>query len=515
MAKSRGVLPLPFSPPSEVPPPTSQAEAAIPQPLWLALAFPKLALEVHVDRRRDSPAVAVRAHKGRSVVHTVSRTAEIRGVSAGMAVNAAFALCPGLDVYPYDEQSQLDRLQQLAAWAEQYTSRVSLQPPHALLLEVGGSMKLFGGLSAIRKLVRQQLTQRWQLSFYSAVTPAPMASLLLAYSGRDEVVRNKQQLRSVLGSLPVKGLPIELKKKQQLHSTGVRILRDLWRLPREDLARRFGPELIHYLDRTLGLAPDPLEFFVSPDEFEACYEFSMDVHDSDLLFNAAGQLLQQLAGFLRQRDACINQCQFQLYHDRQHVTRVTVGVRRATRDHRHLATLLRERLDRLLLEAPVRRIRLTASELMPFRPQELSLFLEPALDQNPACSESDIETLLEQLQARMGRDAVRTFHGVADHRPEYAYVVNGAAAGKSERVMQQRPFWLLPEPRLLPQKDRRPWLQGPVVLVRGPERIQAGWWSGRDVGRDYYIAVDSKGSRLWIFRELDEHCRWYLHGLFA
>ena len=103
----------------------------------------------------------------------------------------------------------------------------------------------------------------------------------------------------------------------------------------------------------------------------------------------------------------------------------------------------------------------------------------------------------------------------ADHRPEYAYRVNETMAKKSELIKPQRPFWLLPEPRLLPQKNHRPWLQGPVTLIKGPERIQAGWWSGHDVSRDYYVAMDSKGSHLWVYQELSEQCRWYLHGLFA
>ncbi len=515
MAQSPVILPLPLSLPSEVPPPASQAEAVTPQPLWLALAFPQLALEVHDEQRREVPAVVVEKHKGRTVVHIASRLAEIQGVTAGMPLNAAYALCPGLKVYPVNEQSQLDRLQQLAAWAEQFTSKVNIQPPQALLLEVRGSLKLFGGLSALQSRIRRQLTEQWRHSFHSAVTPAPMASLLLAFSGQNDVVHNRQHLRSVLGRLSVDNLPIGLKKKQQLHNTGVRLLRDLWRLPREGLARRFGPELVNYLDRTLGLMPEPLDFFSTPEEFEAFYEFPMEVRSTDLLFSVACQLLQQLAMFLRQRDVCINQCRFQLVHDAKAATRIVVGVRRATRDHEHLAALLEEHLNRLSLEAAVKSVRLSAADFMPFSPQDSSLFLDPALDLALSCKESDIETLLEQLQARMGHDAIKTFQGVADHRPEYAYRVNETAVKTSEPIKQHRPFWLLPEPQLLPQKDHRPWLRGTVTLIRGPERIQAGWWSGHDVCRDYYVAMDGKGSRLWIFQELDERCRWYLHGLFA
>src|SRR5689334_19500295 len=40
-------------------------------------------------------------------------------------------------------------LEPLAAWACQYTPRVSLEPPQALLLEVEGSLRYFGGRDAL------------------------------------------------------------------------------------------------------------------------------------------------------------------------------------------------------------------------------------------------------------------------------------------------------------------------------------------------------------------------------
>ena len=515
MAKSQLALPLSLSFPPDVHQPASQAEAETPQPLWLALVFPKLALEVHDKQRRDIPAVAVREHKGRSVVHTASQMAELRGIHIGMAVNAAFALCPGLKVYPLNEQSQIDRLQQLAVWAGQFTSMVNVQSPQALLLEVRGSMKLFGGLSVIQDQIQQQLRDQWQHSFYSAVAPTPGASLLLASSGHSEVVQNRQHLRSALGHLSVDALLIELKVKQRLRNTGVRLLRDLWRLPRDGLARRFGPELVNYLDRTLGLLPDPMDYFASPEKFEAHYEFPMEVYNTDLLFNVAQQLLQQLAAFLRQRDICINQCRFRLYQNKHAAANIIIGVRQATRDDQHLSGLLKEHLNRLSLQAPVKIITLTAEEFIPFSPQDYPLFLESLLEPPQACKESDINSLLEQLQARVGYDAIKSIHSVADHRPEYAYRINQSVSANSVNRHRQRPFWLLPEPQLLTQKNHRPWLQGPVTLIKGPERIQSGWWADHDIHRDYYIAMDYKGCRLWIYQELNEHCQWYLHGLFA
>jgi protein ImuB len=55
---------------------------------------------------------------------------------------------------------------------------------------------------------------------------------------------------------------------------------------------------------------------------------------------------------------------------------------------------------------------------------------------------------------------------------------------------------------------------GELQLLRGPERIETGWWDGGDVRRDYYVARDQRGVQLWIYHDLRE-ARWYLHGLFG
>jgi protein ImuB len=58
------------------------------------------------------------------------------------------------------------------------------------------------------------------------------------------------------------------------------------------------------------------------------------------------------------------------------------------------------------------------------------------------------------------------------------------------------------------------WHGSSVVLEQGPERIESGWWDGKGVARDYYVASQPHGARLWVFQERQSK-RWYLHGVFA
>jgi protein ImuB len=54
-----------------------------------------------------------------------------------------------------------------------------------------------------------------------------------------------------------------------------------------------------------------------------------------------------------------------------------------------------------------------------------------------------------------------------------------------------------------------------LELESGPERIESGWWDGRDVRRDYYVARNPAGVWFWVFRDREPSGRWFLHGVFG
>ena len=81
--------------------------------------------------------------------------------------------------------------------------------------------------------------------------------------------------------------------------------------------------------------------------------------------------------------------------------------------------------------------------------------------------------------------------------------------------MPLRPLWLVDPPEALREARGRPQCGGELALAAGPERIEAGWWDGADARRDYFIAIDSAGRWLWIFRDPRPPGGWFLHGIFA
>jgi protein ImuB len=120
-------------------------------------------------------------------------------------------------------------------------------------------------------------------------------------------------------------------------------------------------------------------------------------------------------------------------------------------------------------------------------------------------------------------------YGVAsipEHRPEAAWrrvheLSLATASRMGEKMTDRgagngmpRPVWLLDAPLALSEPDMQECHRSDWVLEHGPERIESGWWDGRGVARDYYVARQSQGAKLWVFQERQSK-RWYLHGVFA
>ncbi len=410
--------------------------------------------------------------------------AAVAGVRPGSALAAACALAPRLRVLPRDAAAEAGALEVVAAWACQFTSRVSLEPPQAVLLEVEGSLRLFGGAGPLMARLRSGLAG---IGFEARLATGPTARAAL-WLARGE--------SETLEALPVCAIGPAPEALALLHRIGVRTLGELMRLPRAGVAPRLGQGLLDELDRALGKIPEARGFFVPPERFSARLELPAPVAQADSVLFAARRLLLQLEGFLAVRQAGVRGFALNLLHRSARTTRIEIGFAAPRRDVEHGLRLLRERLGVLALASPAEALQLEAGELAPLAGATPGLFRD-------ARSEAeDWERLLERLQARLGDALVHGLALHADHRPERAWraVGNGDAAAAAV----PRPLWLLEPPRRLGEGD--------FTLLAGPERIESGWWDGEDMLRDYFIARTQTGSLSWIYRAPEG---WFLHGLFA
>lgn len=472
--------------------------------LWLSVHLPHLPLEVFTRGLVLSGPAVVAEGGQRRRVWVANRAAEKRGVEAGMALAAAQALVRELRIFPRDVRREAEALTALATWAGQWTSQVSLEAD-GLLLEIGGSLRLFGGAQRLMEKVRRGARA---LGYHALtlIAPTPLGALWLTRAGKTGVITEGAQLAQSLANLPVTVADAARAHAEALAAMGIVTLGDCAALPRAGLARRFGEALLDELDRAFGHAPDPRRFFAPPARFSSRLELPAEVHDSGALLFAARRLIHELEGFLRARDAGVERFHLDLFHADSPATRVEVGLMAASRDAQRLLALLRERLAGVSLPQPVRELVLVAERLMPYRAPNLELF--------PDGREAGegIAALIERLRARLGRGRVHGLECVADHRPERA-MATGEPGTAREHAMPCRPLWLLTQPRPLPCRHGVPHLGGPLRVRAGPERIESGWWDEQPIARDYFLAETAGGSRYWIYREATG--QWFLHGIFA
>jgi protein ImuB len=328
------------------------------------------------------------------------------------------------------------------------------------------------------------------------------------------VLRRPEALAGRLAALPLACTRWPERSLRSLATMGVRAIGDCLRLPRDGFTRRFEPQMRLDLDRALGRAPDPRAAFAPGERFTARRDLEPELADAARLDRACEPLLDELCTFLRARGASVESLELRLLHRDAAPTRLRLRFAEPVTAVARIATLLRERLARAALPAPVRAVRLRSGPLVEARAQAADLF---ALDRRRA---SAVPQLLERLQARLGADAVHGVSLVPDHRPESAWCrwSDPSDLKRGERPPSfngiLRPLWLLAEPQLL-DGDERPRYQGALELEEGPERIESGWWDGRDVRRDYYVARTPAGVRVWIFREHRTPGGWFLHGVFG
>jgi len=422
-----------------------------------------------------------------------------------MPVAAARALVQNLIVYPRDRKAEQDALHKLAAWAYQFSSQVSLYPPCALLLEIQGSLTLFGGYAALVDRLRTGLQALGYLAQLAAA-PTPLAAFALACCDREQHVESGHQLTATLASLPLSVLDWEQVLLDRLEGMGVRRIGDLLRLPRDGLARRLGTDSVLYLDRMLGRQPDPQKLYRPPECFRHRMQLPFEVEQADALLFALQRLVLELCGWLQGKGAAVQEFEIELWHRGDQTTVLSLGVHKKSRDADQFVALLRERLQRLTLTRPVTEIELRTGYVFALDAQSLDLF--------QAAPEAGQVDLLDRLRARLGNDAVRGLSAVAEHRPEYAWCYSEPGQGEQHINGQQRPLWLLPVPRQLKTENGWPCLQGKLELKHSRERIETGWWDGQDIARDYFVAISASGSRYWIYRELAGERRWFLQGVF-
>jgi len=509
--------------------------------LWSCLLLPALPLDVFARGWRSDAATrpfAVASGGHHPQVVAANAAARAAGIRRGQLVSAALALAPDLALRDREPATEEAALAELATWVLRFTPMACLAPPNAIVAEIAGSLRLFGGLPRLAARLGAGIAARGY-AVRHGLAPTPLAALALARAGQPGPVSDPGALPALLAPLPLALFDVDPKALGTLRAAGVTTFGAAAALPRDGLARRCGPALVATLDRALGRAPDTLAPYLPPPRYEGRLALPAPVHDAAALGFAVHRLVHELSAWLLARGLGALRLQLTLAHEPYAqrrlgvpATEVALALGTPARAAAHLNGVLRERLARIALPAPVATVTLATRETVPLAGRNLGLLPDDEADavQVP---------LVDRLRARLGDTAVIRVALHAEHRPELASGEAALVAGAGKPAVRlrlrdptvaaptstsaadpgfpsapPRPIWLYAVPEVLGERlQRAPW-----VLRDGPERIESGWWDGGDLRRDYFIAQSPQGESVWIFRD---HSRgsddgeWYAHGLFA
>ena len=311
--------------------------------LWLGWYFPRLPLECFGVAEVGAPLAVSRREQGREWINRCNPAALELGIRPGMALPAALALAPGLEVRSRDPHREQQALEALAGWAWCYSSRISFDPL-LVLLEVGASLRLFGSFHDLLEQMEAELPKLGYLGQWGAA-PTPAAAALLARTVPGSCLKERHELEGAVASIPLSRFTRNLQLLALMRDIGLSSIGDCLRLPRPELARRVGSEPALLLDRLLGRAPDPRPLWQPPQRFRQRLQLVAEIEEAPSLLFPARRLIESLCAFLRGRDGLVQQLEWRLLHRHQPATVLRLGLLKPGREALHLLELLRQRLE--------------------------------------------------------------------------------------------------------------------------------------------------------------------------
>jgi protein ImuB len=468
-------------------------------------------------------------HDGRKrVVAAVDALAAQAGLYPGMPLAQARALVLDLEVREAQPEEDEAALRRLAAWCLRYAPLTAAARPDGVWIDVTGCAHLRGGETRLlRDLVSRLLALGYAARAAIADTPGA-AHAMARFNGQEVTVVPSGAQGSVLARLPLASLRLPQEMLDGLRLMGIETVGALAALPRAPLVRRFGALLATRLDQAMGQVAEAIEPVFPPELIQSRLTFVEPLLTAEAFAAVIEKLVPAVCSDLERSGAGARR--LDLLFERVDATTqlIRVGTARASRDARHLARLLKERIERIDPGAGVEAMRLIVPVSDPLAPSQAHTRLA-----DTDAEEMDMAPLIDRLANRLGAAHVYRLAPMDSAVPERSVRRTEERARTGWPADLPRPVRLLDPPQpveamaLLP--DHPPmaftWrrVRHRVRRADGPERIAGEWWKRggetRSV-RDYFRVEDEAGHRYWLFRHGDGEngvtgdMRWFLHGLF-
>jgi protein ImuB len=482
----------------------------------------------------ETPFATVIDIAGRRLLAAVNPAAAA-GLVPGMPLADALSFIPGLATALAQPEEDAATLRRLTEWCGRYSPWTAPDGTDSVRIEITGSAHLWGGEQALANDLLTRLDRRHVAGRVAIADTIGTAWAVARFAETAErvVILPPGELRAALAPLPVEALRLDPSIAQGLRRVGLKWIGDLYKMPRNALAARFGETVARRLDQALDNLPEPLSPLGEVPSRRVRLSFAEPITEPADLILATERLTADLVQRLSQEGMGARRLDLAFHRVDGRVERIRLGTARPSRDPRHLAALFKERLDTVDPGLGIEDMILAAFAVESLPAEQISF-----PHYSPSNEASGIAPLLDRLGNRLGLAALTWIELRSSHVPERACIrVPVSRPRSSDMPASNKPprptrlfeppepveaFWLLPDdpPFRFVWRRRR----HRVTCADGPERIADEWWqpdgsAAVDAVRDYYRVEDDEGRRFWLFRtgfhSGGRPPRWFIHGVFA
>lgn len=478
--------------------------------LWVYLHFPRLQLDLveagdahsrsqHSHEQPSLPRAIVDITK--NTLCQLNQTALSQGLSLNMGLASASLSCSNLQLHEYNGDIESKHIVNIADNLYLLTCDIVLAPPNAILLRVQNMLGLYGGLQAYWQVIEQALAHQ-NVQFVAASAYSVQAAKVLALNHKHLINDDRAQVESALKQCLLSHSDIDNKDLQKLARIGIKTYADLCSLPLAELANRVSRFSMSVINELQGKQAAKVIFYQPKARYHEYLELLYEVSLTDKLLPIIGLSIDKLSEFLRLRNAhCLSICLqfFQRDHPAKQFEFNSIRPIYKTPDWIDIISL---KLEAIKFESPVYALTLSCEKYEVAEIANDDMFSQKS-------THLAALTLLSRLQSKLGKQGIKQISFVGDFRPEHNSKLSNINTSRLKNdyshcsIFADRPGLLLPIPEPL---------QLQVQVIKGPERIQTGWWDDHPINRDYYIGQSEGGQQVWIFKTPTQE--WFLHGYF-
>ena len=294
-------------------------------------------------------------------VGAVTAAAEAAGVKSGMRLGEALAMCPALVLVEQDPARVNEEWEAILRRLEDDGFAVEPVEPGCLYFETRGVERLYGGVEPALRRALATVGAAWDARAGAAERRfAALAAASVARAGQIVVV-SSERTREFLAPLPLRLLPLDPERRDELRELGIATIGQLAQLPEPSVAERLGGDGSRAWRHASGVTRGRVDARSPVEALAETLDFPEAVANELTLRRALAVLVDRVLTHRDRGDRTVRKLTLSARLPTGGSWRRTATLRDATADAGRLRAALGPKLAEL--PAPVLRLRLELTEL--------------------------------------------------------------------------------------------------------------------------------------------------------